>query len=109
MLNGENPQSSVEPSTTAALSLKGPNLLAIPSDYVACFGSRDAAFSISTGSSYVSAAVVLWRTINYEEVYLAEYATPREARMGLSEYISFYNHERLHQALEYRTPAEVYR
>ncbi len=29
--------------------------------------------------------------------------------MGLSEYISFYNHERFHQALEYRTPAEVYR
>ena len=51
----------------------------------------------------------LWRTIKYEEVYLAEYATPREARLGLSEYISFYNHERLHQALEYRTPAEVYR
>ncbi len=41
--------------------------------------------------------------------YLAEYASPREARMGLSEYISFYNQERLHQALEYRTPAEVYR
>ncbi len=50
----------------------------------------------------------LWRTIKYEEVYLHEYATPREARTGLSEYIRFYNHERLHQALEYRTPAEVY-
>ena len=47
------------PNTTAALSLKGLNPLAIPSDYVACFGSRDAAFTISTGSSYVSAAVVL--------------------------------------------------
>ena len=50
----------------------------------------------------------LWRTIKYEEVYLHEYASPREARAGLSEYIRFYNHERLHQALEYRTPAEVY-
>ena len=50
----------------------------------------------------------LWRTIKYEEVYLHEYASPREARSGLSEYIRFYNHERLHQALEYRTPAEVY-
>jgi len=51
----------------------------------------------------------LWRTIKYEEVYLTEYASPREARVGLSNYIAFYNHERLHQALEYRTPAEVYR
>ncbi len=50
----------------------------------------------------------LWRTIKYEEVYLHEYASPREARSGLSEYIRFYNHERLHQALENRTPAEVY-
>jgi putative transposase len=50
----------------------------------------------------------LWRTITYEEVYLHEYASPREARAGLSAYIRFYNHERLHQALEYRTPAEVY-
>lgn len=50
----------------------------------------------------------LWRTIKYEEVYLHEYASPREARAGLSEYITFYNHGRLHQALQYRTPAEVY-
>ena len=37
-----------------------------------------------------------------------EYATPREARHGLSRYIQFYNQERPHQALQYRTPAEVY-
>lgn len=50
----------------------------------------------------------LWRTVKYEEVYLHDYATPREARTGLSTYLPFYNHERLHQALDYRTPAEVY-
>ncbi len=50
----------------------------------------------------------LWRTIKYEEVYLHDYATPREARHGLSRYIQFYNHQRPHQALEYQTPAEVY-
>jgi putative transposase len=50
----------------------------------------------------------LWRTIKYEEVYLKEYATPREARHGLSGYIQFYNQERPHQALQYLTPAEVY-
>jgi len=43
-----------------------------------------------------------------EEVYLHEYATPCDARRGLSHYLEFYNQERLHQALDYRTPAEVY-
>ena len=50
----------------------------------------------------------LWRTIKYEEVYLRDYATPREARQGLSAYMMFYNEERPHQALQYRTPAETY-
>ena len=50
----------------------------------------------------------LWRTIKYEEVYIKDYASPREAREGLREYLRFYNEQRLHQALDYRTPAEVY-
>jgi putative transposase len=50
----------------------------------------------------------LWRTIKYEEVYLHDYPSPRVAREQLTGYIQFYNHERLHQALDYRTPASVY-
>ncbi len=50
----------------------------------------------------------LWRTVKYEEVYLKEYASPREAQQGLRRYLEFYNQKRLHQALNYRTPAEVY-
>lgn len=50
----------------------------------------------------------LWRTIKYEEVYLNDYGSPREARLRLDHYIRFYNHERVHQALDYQTPAEVY-
>jgi putative transposase len=50
----------------------------------------------------------LWRTVKYEEVYLNEYASPREARQRLTDYLRFYNHERPHQALDYRTPAAVY-
>lgn len=50
----------------------------------------------------------LWRTVKYEEVYLHDYANPRDARSGLTRYLSFYNEERPHQALNYRTPAEVY-
>ena len=50
----------------------------------------------------------LWRTVKYEEVYLKDYADPREARGGLRAYFRFYNEQRPHQALKYRTPAEVY-
>jgi putative transposase len=50
----------------------------------------------------------LWRTIKYEEVYIKEYAAPREAEQGLRRYFDFYNQKRLHQALNYRTPAEIY-
>jgi len=50
----------------------------------------------------------LWRTIKYEEVYLKEYDSPRDARRSLAAYLDFYNHRRLHQALDYETPAALY-
>jgi putative transposase len=50
----------------------------------------------------------LWRSVKYEEVYLHEYRSPREARQGLSRYFDFYNHVRPHQGLGYRTPAQVH-
>jgi putative transposase len=50
----------------------------------------------------------LWRSVKYEEVYLKEYRTVIEAVEGLRRYFRFYNEERLHQALGYRPPAEVY-
>jgi len=50
----------------------------------------------------------LWRTVKYEEVYLKDYADEEEARRELGRYFRFYNRGRLHQALDYHTPAEVY-
>jgi len=50
----------------------------------------------------------LWRSIKYEEVYLKAYQTVAEARTGINDYLEFYNRQRPHQALGYRTPAEVY-
>jgi putative transposase len=50
----------------------------------------------------------LWRTVKYEEVYIHDYDSPRSAREGLERYFGFYNQERPHQALGYRTPYEVY-
>ena len=50
----------------------------------------------------------LWRSVKYEEVYLHEYRNVREGKHGIGRYIEFYNHTRLHQSLDYKTPAEVY-
>jgi len=50
----------------------------------------------------------LWRSVKYEEVYLRDYEDVREARESLGRYFEFYNCERPHQALGYRTPQEVY-
>lgn len=50
----------------------------------------------------------LWRTVKYEEVYLKAYQDGKEARIGIGNYFRFYNTERPHQALGYRTPAEVF-
>jgi len=50
----------------------------------------------------------LWRSVKYEEVYLNDYANPREAHCGLSTYHHFYNYERPHQSLDDAIPAEIY-
>ena len=50
----------------------------------------------------------LWRSVKYEEVYLNAYETPREAYRRLSDYFNFYNNERPHQSLGYKTPSEVH-
>ena len=50
----------------------------------------------------------LWRTVKYEHLYLHDYATVPQLEAGLTHYLEFYNHERLHQSLAYLTPAEVH-
>ena len=50
----------------------------------------------------------LWRSVKYEDVYLQDYRGMSEAQRGLGRYFGFYNGERPHQALGYRTPAAVY-
>jgi len=50
----------------------------------------------------------LWRSVKYEEVYLHEYQSFDEARESLDKYFHTYNHRRLHQSLNYNTPAEIY-
>lgn len=50
----------------------------------------------------------LWRSVKWEEVYLKDYATVPEAKENIGNYFNFYNYERKHQSLNYRTPAEIY-
>jgi putative transposase len=47
----------------------------------------------------------LWRSVNYDKVYLREYASGREAQQSLRDYLRFYCHRRVHQGLACRTPA----
>ncbi len=50
----------------------------------------------------------LWRSLKYEEVYLKDYRSVAELVTGLTNWFRFYNEERPHQSLKYRTPAQVY-
>jgi len=50
----------------------------------------------------------LWRSVKYEEVYIKEYQSVCEAVSNLRASFTFYNHERLHQSLDYQTPAQIY-
>jgi putative transposase len=51
----------------------------------------------------------LWRSVKYEDIYIRGYETVPELHRGLARYFGFYNGERPHQSLDYRTPAAVYR
>jgi putative transposase len=51
----------------------------------------------------------LWRSLKYEDIYLKGYADGREAKAGIADWVSFYNHRRPHQALADRTPMAVWR
>ena len=50
----------------------------------------------------------LWRTVKYEDIYLKHYPTVPLLYSGLRDYFAFYNNERPHQSLGYRTPAAVF-
>lgn len=50
----------------------------------------------------------LWRTVKYENIFIHDYQDIEEARIGLAQYFQFYNHRRMHQSLNYKTPAQIY-
>lgn len=50
----------------------------------------------------------LWRSVKYEEVYIKDYLSVKEAVKGLQQYFYFYNNERPHQSLKYKTPESIH-
>ncbi|MEK6528473.1 MAG: IS3 family transposase, partial [Nitrospirota bacterium] len=49
-----------------------------------------------------------WRSLKYENIFIHDYKSVTELKYGISKYMQFYNTERFHQSLEYKTPDEVY-
>jgi len=80
-------------------------------EFITCLESKDIRISMDgRGRVYDNIFIErLWRSVKYEEVYLNDYETVREAIRKLGTFFSFYNHERLHETLGYTTPAEIYR
>ena len=50
----------------------------------------------------------LWRTVKYEDIFIRDYSSVKELRLGLNKFFRYYNTKRIHQALDYATPDEVY-
>ena len=49
-----------------------------------------------------------WKSLKYEDIYLNDYQSVSELIVGIEDYFRFYNHDRVHQSLKYKTPAQVY-
>ena len=78
--------------------------------FTACLQEADVRISMDGRGQVMDNIFVerLWRTVKYEDIYLKEYATVPVLTIGLQSYFDFYNTERPHQGLGYRTPAEVH-
>ena len=72
--------------------------------------SHDVAISMDGRGRAIDNVFVerLWRSVKYEDIYLKEYTDAWEAEDGLANYFRFYCDERIHQSLDYRTPADLY-
>jgi putative transposase len=79
-------------------------------EWLQCLKNAGVAISMDGKGRWIDNVFIerLWRSVKYEEVYLHAYANGTEARASLSKYFSVYNARRSHQALDYRTPDEVY-
>jgi putative transposase len=78
--------------------------------FTACLETADIRISMDGRGRALDNIFVerLWRSVKYEDIYLKDYASVAELEVGLQHYFRFYNQQRSHQSLDYRTPAEVH-
>jgi putative transposase len=79
-------------------------------DFTGTLERHEVAISMDGKGRYMDNIFVerLWRSLKYEEVYLNAYASVAEAKTGIGSWLDFYNEERQHQSLRYRTPRQIY-
>jgi putative transposase len=79
-------------------------------DFTACLEQAEVRISMDGRGRALDNVFIerLWRSVKYEDIYIKDYATVPELEAGLSHYFQLYNHQRPHQSLGYRTPAEVH-
>lgn len=79
-------------------------------DYIACLNDYGISISMDGRGRALDNIFTerLWRSVKYEEVYLKNYETGKEAYNGIRNYFIFYNQERRHQSLQNHRPAEIY-
>ena len=79
-------------------------------DYTEILLSREIKISMDSKGRALDNIIIerFFRSLKHEDIYLREYLSIAELKAGIVEYMFKYNHERLHEALDYRTPAEIY-
>jgi putative transposase len=79
-------------------------------DFVGELAGRMVQISMDGRGRYLDNIFIerLWRSLKYEEVFIKAYGAVTEARRSIGKWLEFYNDERPHQALDYRTPREIF-
>lgn len=79
-------------------------------DFTKILLEKEIAISMDSKGRAIDNRIIerFFRTIKYENIYPYEYSSLLQVKKGIGEYIQFYNYKRLHQTLDYLTPAEVY-
>jgi len=79
-------------------------------DFVGELAERKILISMDGRGRYLDNIFIerLWRSLKYEEVFIKAYGAVIEARRSIGKWFEFYNDERPHQALDYRTPREMF-
>lgn len=79
-------------------------------DYITCLKNYSITISMDSRGRALDNIFTerLWRSVKYEEVYLKNYETGKEAYNGIRDYFLFYNQERRHQSLQNHRPADIY-